>query len=146
MANPTIIVLGVYKPDIPEDVYQEQWAVTESDEATKEHFDKLVLIEAVIDAIDGQFKTIDFGQSSVSGDPKQFQCAYDEALLSSDGRRVLARHMDCIKGPGMLRLAFYLHYYDPARPLQWSYGEVQCPVVLPIPERLKILVPYTACS
>jgi hypothetical protein len=146
MPTPTISVLGVYKPDIPEDVYREQWQITESDDLTKEHFDKLVLIEAVIDHLDDRFKTIDFGQPSSTGNTNQFQCAYDEALLSSDGNSVLAREMDCIRGPGSLRFAFYLHYYDPDRPLQWSYGQVECPPVRPIPGRLKALVPYVACS
>ena len=146
MPTPTFSVLGVYAPDIPENVYREQWEVTGSDEETKEHFDKLVLIEGVIDHIDERFKTIELGQPSLTGDPNRFMCAYDEALLSSDGNSVLAREMGCISGAGPLRFAFYLHYYDPDRPLHWSYGQVQCPPIQPVPVRLKTLVPYNACS
>lgn len=73
-------------------------------------------------------------------------CAYDEALLSSDGNHIIAREMNCIGGAGPLRFAFYLHYYDPDRPLHWSYGQVQCPPIRPVPVRLKSLVPYNACS
>jgi hypothetical protein len=146
MPTPTISVLGVYKPSVSEDVYREQWQVTESDEQTKEHFDNLVLIEAVIDHLDSRFKTVDLGQPSSDGDVNRFQCAYDEALLSSDGNSVLARNMDCVSGLGPLRFAFYLHCYDPARPLHWSYGEVACPRVPPVPDRLKKLIPYNACS
>src|SRR6202011_3806573 len=102
MPTPTFTVLGVYAPDIPENVYREQWEVTGSDEDTKEHFDKLVLIEGVIDHVDERFKTIEFGQPSLAGDPNRFMCAYDEALLSPDGNSILAREMDCIGGPGPL--------------------------------------------
>ena len=143
MPTPTIIVLGVYKPHISEDVYREQWQVTDSDEATRIHFENLVLIEAVIDHLDDRFKAIDFGQPSLTGDPNQFQCAYDETLLSPDGNSVLARHVDCIRGTGLLRFVFYLHCYDPERPLNWSYGQAECPPVEPVPGRLKSLVPYT---
>jgi hypothetical protein len=50
--------------------------------------------------------------------------------------------MNCVKGPGLLRFAFYLHFYDASRPLHWSYGQVQCPPIEPIPTQLKKLVPY----
>lgn len=147
MPSPSIIVLGVYKPDIPADVYQKQWKVTGSDERTKAHFKNLVLIEAVAEWIDGRFRMIEMGQPYRLGDyPDNFQCAYDEALLSSDGRTVIERNMNCVKGGGPLRFVFYLHYYDADRPLHWSYGQVHCPPTEPVPRRLKYLVPYRACT
>ena len=143
MPTPRIAVLGVYKPDILASVYQQQLRVTGSEEQTKAHFKDLVLIEAVVEEIDGLFKMAELGQPYNSGDYKDhFQCAYDEALLSSDGRAVIERDMNCVKGAGLLRFAFYLHFYDPNRPLRWSYGEVQCPPIEPVPRRLKYLVPY----
>lgn len=147
MSTPRITIIGVYEPDIPANVYQEQWAVTASDEQTKAHFKNLVLIEAVVEQIDERFRMIEIGQPYVLEDcPDNFQCAYDEALLSSDGKAVIERDLDCIKGDGPLRFAFYLHYYDGARPLHWSYGQVQCPPIEPVPRRLKYLVPYRACT
>ena len=126
MPTPRIAVLGVYKPDIPARVYKQQWKVTGSDERTAAHFRDLVLIEAVVEHIDGRFKMVELGQPYTRGDYKaHFQCAYDEALLSSDGKIVIERRMKCVKGPGPLRFAFYLHFYDANRPLQWSYGQVQ---------------------
>lgn len=89
----------------------------------------------------------EFGQPYVLGDyPDNFQCAYDEALLSLDGKTVIERSMSCVKGEGPLRFAFYLHYYDADRPLHWSYGQVQCPRPEPVSMRLKYLVPYRACT
>jgi hypothetical protein len=46
--GPAIFIMGVYKPNIPEAVCREQWKVTGSDERTQEHFERLVLIEAVV--------------------------------------------------------------------------------------------------
>ncbi len=110
MPEPRIEILGVYRPHIPEDVYQEQWQVTGSDEDTKEHFDSLVLIEAIIHDVNDQFKIIKIGQQPPpSNDPKYFQVPYDEALLSSDGETLIQRKMNCVHGTGSLRFAFYLH-------------------------------------
>jgi len=147
MPTPRIAVLGVYRPDISARVYKQQWRATGSDEKTEAHFRDLVLIEAVVEHIDGRFKMVELGQPYTRGDYKDhFQCAYDEALLSSDGTTVIERSMNCVKGSGLLRFAFYLHYYDANRSLQWSYGQVQCPPVEPIPRTLKCLVPYRACT
>ena len=147
MPTPSIIILGVYKPDISSEVYQEQWQVTDSDEESNAHFEDLVLIEAVVDEIDDRFKLIEIGQPQALQDyPNHFQCAYDEALLSADGKQVIERRIDCVKGKCPLRFAFYLHCYDANRALQWSYGKVECPRVEPAPKRLKYLVPYRACT
>jgi hypothetical protein len=147
MANPKIIVLGVYKPQIPSAVYRKQWQVTGSDRATDAHFEKLVLIEATVSNIDARFKMRDLGQTvDIPGFPRQFQCAYDEALLSSDGNTLIDRRMKCVYGTGELRFAFYLHFYDPQRPLDTPYGQVECPPTQPIPDRLGGLVPYRACT
>ena len=147
MGTPRIVILGVYRPEIPEAVYQKQWAITGSDEKTRAHFKDLVLIESLVEHIDARFKMIEMGQLYKRADyPGNFQCAYDEALLSSDGKTVIERDMNCVKGSGLLRFAFYLHFYDPNRPLQWTYGDIQCPCVEPVPRRLQYLVPYRACT
>jgi hypothetical protein len=150
MSVPTMIVLGVHRPVIPKRVYKEQWRVTGSDELTRLHFDNLFLFEAVITHNKDQFKTRDLGQfASVSGCPDHFQCAWDEALLSLDGETVIAkskRTIHCLERPGTLRSTFYLHFYDPERPLRWSFGEIKCPHTTPLPKRLRLLVPYTPCT
>jgi hypothetical protein len=147
MPTHSIVVLGVYKPAISADAYREQWKVTGSDERTKAHFENLVLVEAVVEQVDDRFKMIETGQPYQLGNyPDHFQCAYDEALLSSDGNTVIERSMNCVKGEGPLRFAFYLHFYDADRPLHWSYGQVQCPPIQPVPIRLEHLVPYRACT
>jgi hypothetical protein len=147
VTEPSIDILGVFKPYISDETYQEQWQVTESDEDTKEHFDGLVLIEAVVHNVDDQFDISKIGQQPPhSEDPNYFMVPYDEALLSSDGETLIQREMNCVQGTGSLRFAFYLHLYDPSKPLVTGYGPIQCPEIQPVPDRLKELVPYVACS
>jgi hypothetical protein len=130
--DPAIFIVGVYKPDIPEAVYREQWKVTGTDGRTQEHFGRLVLIEAVVTNVDDKFKLKHFGQTlDHPMFPPQFQCAYDEALLSAEGNCVIDRSMNCVFGTGSLRLAFYLHFYDAERPLDWTYEKVECPPLNP---------------
>lgn len=144
-----MVILGVYKPHISWKAYREQRKGMGSDEQTKAHFKDLVLIEAVVEEIDGRFRMSELGQPYTRGDhPDHFQCAYDEALLSSDGNTVIERSSIRVKAAtaGPLRFAFYLHFYDPNCPLHWSYGQIQCPPIEPVPKRLKRLVPYNACT
>ena len=144
MPDPVLRILGVYKPHIPDEAHQQQWQVTESDEETREHFEKLVLIEAVVEGIDSKFQIGDLGQTIKFGESESFQCAYDEALLSADGEALIERNMNCVHGTGSLRFAFYLHYFDHSQRLSWSYGKVDFPPIQPVPERLRTLVPYNA--
>ena len=124
MPEPKIEILGVYRPHIPEDVYQEQWQVTGSDEETKEHFHGLVLIEAIIHKIDDQFNISKIGQQPPdSDDPNYFQVPYDEALLSSDGQTLIQRKMNCVHGTGSIRFAFYftsIRSVEAARNFLWT--------------------------
>src|SRR2546422_465115 len=113
MPMPNIVILGVYTPDIPADVYQEQGRVTGSDERTRAHFKNLVLIEAVVEQIDDRLKMSEFGQPYTVGDyPDHFQCAYDEALLSASGKAVIERSMRCVNGEGPLRFATHAPFND----------------------------------
>jgi hypothetical protein len=56
------------------------------------------------------------------------------------------RRINCVRGSGRLRFAFFMHYWNPELPLRWTYGEVVCPVPQPMPARLEILMPYRPCD
>lgn len=43
MTQPSLKVIGVYRPVISEETWQEQFQVTEDEQATREHFEGLVL-------------------------------------------------------------------------------------------------------
>lgn len=146
MADPKLTILGVYRPQISEETWQEQWNVTADDDATREHFDKLVLIEACVENLAEHFDMGKFGQmlAQVPNDPRYIQVGYDEGLLSSDGETLIQRKMNCVHGSGPLRFAACLHLYDPTRPLLWQMGQVTCPPLEDVPLRLMSLMPYTA--
>jgi hypothetical protein len=148
MAKPKLTILGVYRPQISAETWKEQWQVTEDDDHTKEHFDGLVLIKAVVDGLAEPFDMSKFGQMQLAypDDPMRMLVGYDEGLLSTDGETLIQRAMDCMQGTGQLRFAVYLHYYDPNRPLKWQYGEVTCPPVCDAPIHLMMLMPYCPCS
>ncbi len=143
MAEPK---LGVYRPQISAETWQEQWEVTGDDEYTREWFAKLVLIEATVEGLAAPFEMIKFGQIPNGHGYMQMQVGYDEGLLSSTGETLIQRKMNCVHGTGPLRFAAYLHFYDPNRPLLWQRGEVICPPIQDIPVRLSLLMPYRACS
>lgn len=116
-------------------------------DCTREYFDKLVLIEAIVDGTDEPFDMSRFGQmqTQVPDDPKPMQVGYDEGLLSEDGDTLTDRKRNCVQGTGPLRFAVYLHQFDPQRPLRWKRGEVICPPIREIPLRLLLLMPYNVC-
>jgi hypothetical protein len=47
MTEPKLTILGAYRPQVSAETWKEQWEITEDDDHTREHFDRLVLIEAV---------------------------------------------------------------------------------------------------
>ena len=141
-------IAGVYRPQISAETWREQYEVTDDDAQTREHFDRLVLIEAIVEGLTEPFDMSKFGQMQAEfpDDPSRMMVGYDEGLLSLDGETLIQREMDCVQGTGPLRFAVYLHLYDPERPLLWQGGEVMCPPVEDMPVRLLLLMPYNACS
>jgi hypothetical protein len=148
MAQPKLNVLGVYRPQISAETWQEQLNVTGDEAYTREHFDKLVLIEAIVEGLNEPFDMGKLGQMQpeFSDDPNRMQVGYDEGLLSVDGETLVQREMNCVQGTGPLRFAVYLHLYDSARPLLWQGGNLMCPPLTDVPVRLAMLMPYNACS
>src|SRR5579862_3987403 len=100
MIDPKLTIIGVYRPQISAETWQEQWNVTADDDQTREHFDKLVLIEAMVDGLAGPFDMSQFGQmqSDFPNDPRHMQVGYDEGLLSFDGETLIQRRTDCVQG------------------------------------------------
>jgi hypothetical protein len=148
MKEPTLSVIGVYRPVISDETWRVQFQVTGDERATREHFEKLVLIEALVEGLAGRFDFSKFGQvlSGYRDYADNMQVGYDGGLLSSDGEHLIQRRMHCVQGTGCLRFAVYLHFYDSHRPPQWQGGEVTCPPVQEVPTRLMMLMPYRACS
>jgi hypothetical protein len=107
MKEPTLTVIGVYRPVISEETWREQFQVTGDEHTTREHFEKLVLIEALVEGLTGRFDFSKFGQvlSGYRDHPDNMQVGYDEGLLSADGEHLIQRRMHCVQGTGCLRFA-----------------------------------------
>ena len=148
MNEPILKVLGVYRPAINAEAWDKQFQVTGDEQATRDHFENLVLIEAIVEGLTERFDFSKFGQMlrGYRNYPDNMQVGYDEGLLSADGEHLIQRRMNCVHGTGPLRFAVYLHFYDTNRPLQWQGGEIACPPVQEAPIRLMMLMPYRACT
>ena len=148
MAEPQLTVLGVFRPAITKETWRAQWRVTGDDRRTTEHFEKLVLIEAIVEGLNERLNMGEFGQMLIDHPefPEHMQVGYDEGLLSPDGETLIQREMNCISGTGRLRFAVYLHFYNRDKPLKWQHGEVNCPPIQDAPIRLMMLMPYRACT
>jgi hypothetical protein len=146
MNEPKLTILGVYRPNISAETWQEQFKQTEDEAYTNGHFNKLVLIEAIVEGLNEPFQMIKFGQMDAEhpNDHRWMQVGYDEGLLSADGETLIQRDADCVHGTGTLRFAVYLHLYDPNRNLLWQHGEVSCPPIEDAPNRLMTQLPYNA--
>ncbi len=151
MTRPRIDVLGVYKLPVTDDLVSEQCDIlyvpaSDEDRATgiaetRKLLNSVVLVEALVRDRDKRYDVADFTQPYDNLHRSNWPAAYSEVYLSLDGESVIE-----ITWPtppeGDLRVAFYLHDWDPTKPLYSSYGEVQCPPVKEMPERLQQLAPF----
>jgi hypothetical protein len=146
MPQPRVEVLGAYQLSASPELFAEAMKIKfpfqfDSDQHRKDaerhvrlELDGAVLLEVVVLDRDSTFSVDDFGQNGSD------QAAYGEVFLSQDGKSVIS-DFD-MPGDGPLRMAFFLHFADPALPLRSSYGSVAIPQVLPMSARLQSLVPY----
>ncbi len=148
MAEARIEILGVYRLEVTDEVFQEQLPMYGDEAQCRIHFSSVVLIEAVACDLDERFDVGKFTQPNPNYPGGYPQVAYDEAILSFDGEEMIARKISCMRnvGRGPVRFAFYLHFYDERLPLSWAYGEVTCPPIQEMPVRLQVLVPYRPCD
>lgn len=147
MTSPSISVLGVFKVSADDALFERAMELKyggitlpaeqrrEAESAVRSELASVVLVESQVYRADGKFKIGDFGQ------PDSDQAAYDEAFLSDDGTALVARRYTQ-PSTSDFRLSFFLHFFDPAKPLQTSYGTVQVPPVSAMPDRLQRLIPY----
>ncbi|MGD1085253.1 MAG: hypothetical protein ABSA47_10970 [Verrucomicrobiota bacterium] len=93
-----------------------------------------VLVEVTIEGADERYTANDFGQ------PSSDQAAYMETYLSRDGDSLVSQFD---RPPGdFLRVVFFLHHFDAARPLKTSYGEVSVLTPTAMPEPLSRIIRY----
>ena len=145
-------ILGVYRPIVTKVLFEEQKKLYGNEHETREHFEKLVLIEAMVRGC-ADWDIDDFRQETPD---YSCQIAYAAALLTTDGSRVIMQANDHIFGgrsilqrkggfasDTVMRCAFFLHCYDPQLPVRWTHGEVQGPPPETITDRLRKMMPYS---
>jgi len=153
MAQPTIEVLGVYSLPVTDELLQEQTDILHGSDLTgaerrraegqcREQLESTVLVEVLVRACDNRFDVGGFSQPQDGMPRENWQAAWAEAYLSEDGERLLVERWGDPPKSDNFRVAFFIHYWKPAKPLLTSYGEVACTAVKQMPERLRRLVPY----
>ncbi|MBN1675757.1 MAG: hypothetical protein JXR37_32235 [Kiritimatiellae bacterium] len=110
------------------------WKRRKAKKAVKRELSSIALIEVLVRNVDEPFRVDDFGQPGSDESPHQL------TFLTLNGRGA----MDASEAPEWedLRLAFFLHFYDPRRPLKTSHGEVPTPEPRQMSGRLEQFVPY----
>ena len=160
MPEPSVEVLGVYRVQATDELIRDrveysyaadQKATTEdrtaAEEESREFLESIALVELLIHNRDERFDVGDFTQRVGPGPTRDnWQVAYGEAYLTPDGEALACERWGSDVPPGDLRVAFFLHFWDGNRPLATSYGDVRCPPVAAMPERLERLVPYENVS
>ena len=128
----------------PLDGYYKEENLLDETAAYRARLLPLVLVEVVVSGADERFDVGDFTQEMEQADEEVWQVAYDEAFLSPDGQSLVRRDIGCADAVSGGRICFYFHFYDPLRPMHWTYGEFACPPLVPISSGLAKLVPYSS--
>ena len=117
-------------------------ARAEAEQVVADDLARTVLIEARIRGRDRALFLGDFGQSAGDVVQPDDPVAYDERFLDDDGTDILWTVLEKVRGPDV-RVVFFLHQYDPQRPILTSYGPVSAPAPAPMPARLARIIWYT---
>jgi hypothetical protein len=151
--QPKVEVLGVYRLPVTDELFREQFDIIygypmsaserrSAEQQCREQLESVVLVEAVVSNRDRRFGVGGFTQAR-AGQPKDsWQVAWAEAFLTADGERLSVERWSDAPSDDPLRVAFFIHCWDPGQPLLSSYGGVQCPAPQQMPERLIRLVPF----
>ena len=153
MNEPRIEVLGVYRLPVTEELFREQfdtlysYPMSEDERAQaecqcREQLASVVLVEAIVHNRDERFDVGQFTQPQDGMREESWQVVYAEGYLSLDGEALAVERWSKPPESGDLRVAFFLHFWQPNKPLRSTYGEVACPPAQEMPERLARLVPY----
>jgi len=148
LSAPQIEILGVYRLPVTEDLFREQHSILYADSdpvAEKRCRDQLastVLVEVLLRNRDESFDLGDFTQPQEGVPRENWQAPWAEAYLTLDGEALATERWSSPPQTEDLRVAFFLHYWQPNAVLRSSYGDLSCPAVREMPERLGRLVPY----
>lgn len=129
--------VGVYKwPYTASDVRrlsEEVWGDRSSDSLSlaKEQLEGLFVVELLVRSGTGTFNAGQLAQAMPDDRDESTQVPYDESFWSADGSEYLQH--DAPPGNPPYRVVFYLHYFDPSKPLVAEWGSI-----VQLPERTKL--------
>lgn len=157
MTSASISVLGVHRLDVTPELLADAMRQVHGFEPGEDGQDdywpyinellsSVALVEVLVTDPDERFNAGEFAQK-IPGVPSGMeQVAWLETYLSADGLTCLSDDRRYAKPPGdaQFRVAFYIHDWDPEVALSSSYGELVCPPLTTMPQRLWALAPYEA--
>jgi hypothetical protein len=109
----------------------------------REQLNSAVLVEVAISNAGASFDVGDFVLEDPTLPRDNWQAAWAEAFLTTDGERLLVKRWGSLpKDQQNFRVAFYIHNWKLGGRLLSSYGPIPTTAPLPMPDRLKRLVPY----
>jgi hypothetical protein len=105
--------------------------------------DPVHLIEVEIEDCHGIFDLTTITQENRSLPESNWQAPYMEHILNAEGTKILADDYDAFTKSeywkGDVRLAFFFHFLDTAKPLRTPFGEIPLPPETKLPKRLNII-------
>lgn len=156
-ASSTLRVVGVYLPrETPELVEQavhrrllELGTTTskrrrEVEAACRDALASVALIEVSVQDADVRFTVDDFVQPDPTKARSNWQVAWNEVFLSTDGESRVECAPPSTPAVRAYRVAFYLHDWRAELGLASSYGPLECPAPCAVPARLWTAAPYAA--
>jgi hypothetical protein len=101
------------------------------------------LLEVLVQAPPINFDVSDFTQEMTGQSKSDWQVAYDEYYLNSDGTAVIGDSIEIPKvETAMTRLTFFLYFIDFNKPLITPFGNVRLPRPTMMPARLKDIISF----
>ncbi len=145
--------MGVYRLAVTDDLVKEQTDLIfpgklggrpreRAEQRSREQLASVVLIEVIVRHCDESYSVGDFTQPLKGKSRSSWQVAWAETYLTEDGTARLQARWPDPPAKKDFRVAFFMHFWNPALPLRSSYGELKCPAVKEMPERLTGLVRY----
>ena len=153
MNKPRIEVLGVYKLRVSDDLIHNQYHLLYGDDMSdesklesmtqiKDQLNSTVLIEVNVIDRDTNFNVSHFTQPVSDLPESSWQAPWSEVFLNPEGDSLVVDRWSRTPENGDLRIAFFMHYWNPSIPLRSGYGDFECPKIKDMPHRLSKLVPY----
>jgi hypothetical protein len=101
------------------------------------------LVEIEIQNCQGMFDLLTITQEDSSQPQSNWQVPYMEHILNTEGTKILADDLDASGKSelwkGDVRIVFFFHYLNTAKPLRTPFGEVPLPKESKLPKRLRII-------